>query len=65
MAKKSRLNSIARTIGSAVGTAENKARKVAKAGIVARKELDAISKELDSLKRQLHKTTKRIQKALA
>jgi hypothetical protein len=65
MAKKSRLNSIARTIGSAVGTAENKARKVAKAGVVARRELDAISKELDSLKRQLHKTTKRIQKALA
>ncbi|HXW17011.1 MAG TPA: hypothetical protein VEJ39_01830 [Candidatus Acidoferrales bacterium] len=65
MAKKSRLNSIARTIGSAVGTAENKARKVAKAGVVARKELDDIAKELDSLKRQLHKTTKRIQKALA
>ena len=64
MARTSRLKSIARTIGSAVGTAENKARKVAKAGVVAKKELNAIKKELASLRKQLEKTTRHIQKAL-
>ncbi|MFZ0038510.1 MAG: hypothetical protein WAK91_13860 [Candidatus Acidiferrales bacterium] len=65
MAKKSRLNRIATSIGAAVGTADAKAHKVVKAGAVARKELDDISKQLDALKRQLQKTTKRIRKALA
>jgi hypothetical protein len=36
-----------------------------KAGAVARKELDAISKQLDALKKQLLKTSKRIKTALA
>ena len=65
MARSNRLKRIARSIGSAVGTAENRARKVAKAGVVAKKELTAIKKELGSLRRQLEKTTRRIQKALA
>jgi phage-related tail protein len=64
MARTSRLKSIARKIGSAVGTAENKARKVAKAGVVAKKELNAIKQELASLRKQLEKTTRHIQKAL-
>jgi len=64
MAKRNRLKDVAVAIGSAVGTAQSKARKAAKVGSVARKELKAISKELDSLRRQLQKTTKRIQKAL-
>jgi len=65
MAKRSKLNKFARKIGAAVGSADAKAHKYVKAGSVARKELDAISKQLDALKRQLLKTSKRIKTALA
>jgi hypothetical protein len=65
MAKRSKLNQFARKVGAAVGTADAKAHKYVKAGAVARKELDAISKQLDALKKQLLKTSKRIKTALA
>jgi hypothetical protein len=61
---KSRLNKVAASIGTAVGTADKAAHKMAGAGVVARKELHDIAKELDSLKKQLQKTAKRLKKAL-
>jgi polyhydroxyalkanoate synthesis regulator phasin len=47
-----------------VGRADRTAHKVAKAGVVAKAELEAISKQVDALKRQLQKTTKRLKHAL-
>jgi hypothetical protein len=38
---------------------------VAKAGVLAKGELEDISKQIDALKRQLLKTTKRLKKALS
>jgi hypothetical protein len=64
MAKKNRLTRVAEGIGSAIGRADRQAHKVAKAGVVARGELDAISKQVDALKRQLQKTAKRLKRAL-
>jgi hypothetical protein len=65
MAKKSRLTQVAARIGSAVGRADRKAHQVAKAGVLAKKELQDISKQVEALKRQLLKTTKRLKKALS
>lgn len=65
MAKKGRLRSAAISIGAAVGRADRKAHQVAKAGVVAKKELEHISKQIEALKRQLQKSTKRLRKALA
>ena len=65
MAKKSRLTRVAVSIGSAMGKADRKAQQVAKAGVLAKKELHAISKQVDVLKRQLRQTTKRLRKALS
>jgi hypothetical protein len=65
MAKKSRLTRVAVSIGTAMGKADRKAQQVAKAGVLARKELHAISKQVDVLKRQLLQTTKRLRKALS
>jgi hypothetical protein len=65
MAKKSRLTRVAVSIGSAMGKADRKAQQVAKAGVLAKKELHAISKQVDVLKRQLLHTTKRLRKALS
>jgi hypothetical protein len=65
MAKKSRLTRVAVSIGSAIGRADRKAQQVAKAGVLAKKELHAISKQVDVLKRQLLQTTKRLRKALS
>jgi hypothetical protein len=64
MAKKTRLTKAAETIGTAVGRADRTAHKVAKAGVVAKKELAAISKQVELLKKQLQKTTKRLKHAL-
>jgi prefoldin subunit 5 len=64
VAKKSRLTRVAVGIGSAIGRADRQAHKVAKAGVVAKGELQAISKQVDALKRQLQKTAKRLQRAL-
>ena len=65
MAKKTRLTRVAASIGSAMGKADRKAKQVAKAGVLAKKELRAISKQVDGLKRQLLQTTKRLRKALS
>jgi len=64
MAKKSRFTNAAEKIGAVVGRAEGTAHKIAKAGAVAKKELEAISKEVDHLKKQLQRTTKRLKHAL-
>ena len=64
MAKKTRLTRAAETIGTVVGRADRTAHKVAKAGVVAKKELAAISKQVVALKKQLQKTTKRLKYAL-
>jgi hypothetical protein len=64
MARKNNLKSAAARIGAVVGRAEGAAHKIAKAGVVARKELEAISKQVEGLKKQLQKTTKRLRHAL-
>jgi seryl-tRNA synthetase len=65
MAKKNKLTQVAVSIGSAMGRADRKAHQVAKAGVLAKKELQNISKQVDALKRQLQKTTKRLKNALS
>jgi len=65
MAKKNKLSQVAVRIGSVVGKADRKVQKVAKAGKLARKELDAIAKQVEVLKRQLQKTAKRLKHALS
>jgi len=65
MAKKDRLKEVSVKIGTAMGKADKQARKFKKAGAVAKKELQAISKQIDELKKQLHKTTKRLKNALS
>jgi hypothetical protein len=62
---KSRLNTAAKKIGAAIGKADRTAHKVAKAGVLAKSELDDISKQVDALKKQLTKTAKKLKKALA
>jgi hypothetical protein len=63
--KSSKLTQAAVKIGAAMGRADRTAHKVAKAGVVAKKELAAISKQVEALKKQLQKTTKRLKHALA
>jgi len=65
MAKKSKLTQVAVKIGAVMGRADRKAQQVAKAGVLAKKELRAISKQVDVLKRQLLQTSKRLRKALS
>ena len=65
MAKKTRLTRAAAAIGSAVGKADRKAHQVAKAGVLAKKELKEIGKQVDALKRQLQKTAGRLKRALS
>lgn len=65
MARKNRFTRVAVKIGSAIGRADHTAHKVAKAGVLAKRELEDISKQVEALKRQLQKTTKRLKRALA
>jgi predicted nucleic acid-binding Zn-ribbon protein len=62
---KSKLTRVAVKIGTAIGKADRKAHQAAKAGLVAKGELEDIAKQVDALKRQLQKTTKRLKKALS
>jgi len=66
---KNRLTSAARRIGAAMGkadrTAHVTAKKVAKASVVAKSELEHIAKQVEALKKQLAKSTKKLKKALA
>ena len=64
MARKVTLKGAAAKVGAVVGRAEGTARKIAKAGAVAKEELEEISKQVEDLKRQLQKTTQRLKKAL-
>ena len=65
MAKKSKLTQVAVKIGTAMGKADRGVQKVARAGSLAKKELDDIAKQVDALKRQLRKTAKRLKRALS
>jgi hypothetical protein len=62
---KNRLKNAAKKIGAAIGKADRTAHKVARAGVLAKSELDDISKQVDALKKQLLKTSKKLKKALA
>jgi hypothetical protein len=64
MGKKDGLSRAAAKVGAVVGRAEGTARKIAKAGVIAKKELDQITKQIENMKRQLQKTTKRLKHAL-
>jgi hypothetical protein len=64
MERKDRLTRVAVGIGTAMGKADRKAQQVAKAGLVAKEELEEIAKQVEVLKRQLQKTTKRLKAAL-
>jgi hypothetical protein len=61
---KSRLNKVASSIGAAVGRADRRAHKMAKAGVLAKKELDALAKDVAALKRRLEKATGHLRGAL-
>jgi polyhydroxyalkanoate synthesis regulator phasin len=65
MAKNSRLTNAAGKIGAAIGKADRTAHRIAKAGVIAKSELDDISKQVEALRRQLVKTTKKLKRALA
>jgi hypothetical protein len=65
MAQKSKLTQAAVKIGSVMGKADRTAHKVAKAGVLAKKELEEIGKQVETLRRQLQKTTKKLKKALS
>jgi hypothetical protein len=62
---KNRLKKAAIKIGAAMGKADRTAHKVAKAGVMAKGELEDIAKRVDDLKKQLMKTTKKLKKALS
>lgn len=62
---KNRLKYAAKKIGAAIGKADRTAHKVARAGVLAKSELDDISKQVDALKKQLVRTSKKLKKALA
>jgi hypothetical protein len=64
MARRNKITRVAVKIGSAIGKADRQARKFAQAGLVAKEELEDISKQVEMLKRQLEKTTKRLKHAL-
>jgi DNA-directed RNA polymerase sigma subunit (sigma70/sigma32) len=64
MARKSRLTRVAVGIGTVIGKADRKAQQVAKAGLMAKQELEDIAEQVEVLKRQLQKTTKRLKQAL-
>jgi len=64
MEKKDRLKEVSVKIGTAMGKADKQARKIKQAGVVAKEELQAISKQIDELKKQLAKTTKRLKETL-
>lgn len=64
MAKKGKLTQVAEKIGAAVGKADRKAHKLARAGVIAKQEIEALSKEVNALRRRLEKSTSRLKKAL-
>jgi predicted nucleic acid-binding Zn-ribbon protein len=69
MAQKDRLTEVSVNIGKALGKAEKQARMRARqlnnASVVAKEELEEISKQVEVLKKQLAKATDRLKKALS
>lgn len=65
MASKNKITRAAGKIGAAIGKADRTAHKIARAGVIAKGELDDISKQVEALRRQLVKTTKKLKRALA
>ncbi|MGH9700780.1 MAG: hypothetical protein ACRD5R_09980 [Candidatus Acidiferrales bacterium] len=64
MARKNRLTKAAVSIGAAVGKADRTAHKFAKAGLIAKKELEGLTKEIEAIKSKLRRTTRKLKKAL-
>lgn len=66
---KDKLTQMAVGIGGAIGKADkvahDTAKKVEKAGKVAKKELAVISKQIEAMKKQLEKSTRKLRKALS
>lgn len=62
---KDKLTDVSVKIGTALGKANKRARKLAEASEVTKEELHAIAKQVDALKKQLAKTTDRLKKALS
>jgi len=69
MAKKNRLTQVSVKIGKTLGKADKQARvharRIANASVIAKEELQEISKQVDALKKQLAKTAVRLKKALS
>jgi hypothetical protein len=67
--KKDKLTEVSEKIGSALGRADKqahlRARKLAAASQVTKKELETISKHVEALKKQLAKSTTKLKKALS
>lgn len=64
MAKKSKLTAAAEKIGTAIGKADRKTQKIARAGQVAKEEFRELRNQVKALKRQLEKTSERLKHAL-
>lgn len=59
MAKKSRLTRAAVSIGTAVGTAERKAREAQKAAVELRKRIKQLGKDLKKARKELQRAVAR------
>lgn len=62
---KDKLTEVSVKIGTALGKANRRARKLAEASEVTKQELHEIAQQVDALKKQLAKTTERLKKALS
>jgi predicted transcriptional regulator len=62
--KQDKLTQVSARIGSTLGKANKRARKVATLGTVAKREIKDISRQIESLKKQLAKTSDRLKKVL-
>lgn len=67
MTKKSndKLTEVSVRIGTALGKANKRAKKLADASEITKEELHQIAKQVDALKKQLARTTGRLKKALS
>ena len=64
MVKRTGFTKAAVKIGRAVGRADRKARKMAKAADVAREEIAELSKQVEQLGRDIKKASRRVKRAL-
>jgi hypothetical protein len=63
--QKDKLTEVSVKIGTALGKANKKARKLAETSEITKEELHEIAKQVEVLKKQLAKTTGRLKKALS